>query len=89
MARKEYVSLFEKLAAEGGDTVSKPSSKDPPMPLTQEEKRRLDVLEEELPLQTIIMFRSMARNEVRRRRRCCLMLSFLSPSLLSLLLLEL
>ncbi|CAN0420686.1 unnamed protein product, partial [Scytosiphon promiscuus] len=64
MARKEYVSLFEKLAAKGGDTVSKPSKGR--LPLTVEEERRLDDLEEELPLQAIVMFRSMARKEVRR-----------------------
>ncbi|CAN0360255.1 unnamed protein product, partial [Hapterophycus canaliculatus] len=66
MARKEYMSLFGKLAAVGRDTVSKSSSKDRLLPLTVEENRRLDDLEEELPLQAIVMFRSMARNEVRR-----------------------
>lgn len=61
MARKGYVFLFEKVIA-AADTHS--SSKGPLSPLTAAEQRRLDELEEELPLQTIVMFRTMARKEV-------------------------
>lgn len=62
MARKEYVSLFEKVAAAG----TSPSKKKRPSPLTVQEQHRLDELEQELPLQAILMFRTMARKEVRR-----------------------
>lgn len=41
------------------------STKKPLPPLTEQEQRRLDELDEELPLQTIVMFRTMARREVR------------------------
>lgn len=65
MARKECVFLYKKVAADAKD----PSLKEPmpPLtgPLTGQEQRRLDELEEELPLQTIVMFRTMARREVR------------------------
>lgn len=63
MARKEYVSLYEKVAA-AGDSVNN-SSKKSLSPLAVPEQRRLDELEEELPLQAIVMFRTMARKEVR------------------------
>lgn len=60
MARREYVSLFEKMAAAGNSA----SSKKRPSMLTAQEQRRLDELEEELPLQAILMFRTMARKKV-------------------------
>ena len=63
MARRGYVSLFEKVAAAGTSA----SSKKLPSPLTAQEQRKLDELEEELPLQAILMFRTMARRKVRRR----------------------
>lgn len=62
MARKGYVFLFEKVIA-AADTSA--SSRGGLSPLTPAEQRRLDELEEDLPLQTIIMFRTMARKEVR------------------------
>lgn len=61
MARKGYVFLFEKVIASADANIS---SKKPVSPLTPAEQRRLDELEEDLPLQTIIMFRTMARKEV-------------------------
>lgn len=65
MARKDYVFLYEKAAAGAKEAFSKQ-----PMPtLTGEEQRRLDGLEEDLPLQTIVMFRTMARREVRSWNR--------------------
>lgn len=60
-ARKEYVFLYEKVAADAKDAFSRKSTP----PLTGQEQRRLDELEEDLPLQTIVMFRTMARREVR------------------------
>ncbi|CAM9605272.1 unnamed protein product, partial [Scytosiphon promiscuus] len=72
MARKVYVSLFERVAAATSTTenanVEKVSSDVRLSPLTIEEERRLDELEEELPLQTIVMFRTMARKELQRKR---------------------
>ena len=62
MARRGYVSLFEKVAAAGDSD----SSKKCPSKLTAHEQHKLDELEEELPLQAILMFRAMARKEVRR-----------------------
>lgn len=52
--------LYEKVAADTKET----SSKNPVPALTGQEQRRLDELEEDLPLQTIVMFRTMARREV-------------------------
>lgn len=63
MARKEYVSVYSKVAADADR--SKNSSKKGWSPLTAQEQRRLDELEEELPLQAVVMFRAMARKEVR------------------------
>lgn len=63
MARRGYVSLFEKVAAAGNS----PFSKRRPSPLTVQEQHRLDELEQDLPLQAILMFRAMARKEVRWR----------------------
>ncbi|CAN0222977.1 unnamed protein product [Ectocarpus fasciculatus] len=78
MSRKEYVFLFEKLAAAAAgagaeDAHANASTKvgsSPSLspPLTPREHRRLDELEEELPLQTILMFRTMARKEIKRKR---------------------
>lgn len=71
MARKGYVSLFEKAAAvaSAGEKMNANVSPEGRLsPLTMEEERRLDQLEEELPMQTILMFRTMARKEV---RLCC------------------
>ena len=53
--------LYEKVAADAKDAFSRKSTP----PLTGQEQRRLDELEEDLPLQTIVMFRTMARREVR------------------------
>lgn len=70
MSRKEYVFLFEKLAAAGAGaedayaSTKVGSSQGLSPPLTPREQRRLCELEEELPLQTILMFRTMARKEV-------------------------
>lgn len=66
MSRKEYLPLFEKLTA-ATKKHGKSSSKRHLSPLTGQEQRRLDELEEELPLQAIVMFRTMARKEVRPR----------------------
>ncbi|CAN0536822.1 unnamed protein product, partial [Ectocarpus sp. 8 AP-2014] len=63
MSRKEYLPLFEKLTA-ATNKHGKSSSKRHLSPLTEQEQRRLDELEEELPLQAIVMFRTMARKEV-------------------------
>lgn len=60
-ARKEYVFLYEKVVADAKEVSSVTS-----IPrLTGLQQRRLDELEEDLPLQTIVMFRTMARREVR------------------------
>lgn len=56
--------MYEKVAAAD---AKKSSSKKRLSPLTGPEQRRLDELEEELPLQAIVMFRAMARKEVRSR----------------------
>eukprot|EP00903_Cladosiphon_okamuranus_P017946 g16513.t1 len=66
MARKEYVSVYSKVTADA-DKWNK-SSKNRLSPLTAQEQRRLDELEEELPLQAVIMFRAMARKELQRKR---------------------
>lgn len=59
--------LYEKVAAD-----AKEASLNKPTPtLTGHEQRRLDELEEDLPLQTIVMFRTMARREVRSWHRFC------------------
>lgn len=63
MARKEYVSMYSKVAADA--EKSKNSSKKRLSPLTAQEQRRFDELEEELPLQAMVMFRTMAKKEVR------------------------
>ncbi|CAM9617791.1 unnamed protein product, partial [Ectocarpus fasciculatus] len=67
MSRKEYLPLFEKLTA-ATNKHGKSSSKRHLSPLTAQEQRRLDELEEELPLQAIVMFRTMARKELKRKR---------------------
>lgn len=68
-ARTKYVPLFERIAA----TSSPESDKRPPAsfesmgllkPLSKEEQSRLDALEEDLPAESILMFRTMARNNV-------------------------
>ncbi|CAN0211257.1 unnamed protein product, partial [Ectocarpus sp. 12 AP-2014] len=63
----EYLRLFEKLTA-ATKKHGKSSSKRDLSPLTEQEERRLDELEEELPLQAIVMFRTMARKELKRKR---------------------
>ncbi|CAM9455743.1 unnamed protein product [Ectocarpus sp. 4 AP-2014] len=74
MSRKEYVFLFEKLSAAGAGaedayaSTKVGSSQGLSPPLTPREERRLCELEEELPLQTILMFRTMARKEIKRKR---------------------
>ena len=57
--------MYSKVAADA--EKSKNSSKKRLSPLTGSEQRRFDELEEELPLQAMVMFRAMARKEVRSR----------------------
>lgn len=64
MARKEYVAMYSKVA-EDDEKSSKNSSRKRLSPLTVQEQRRFDELEEELPLQAMVMFRTMAKKEVR------------------------
>eukprot|EP00752_Nemacystus_decipiens_P006311 g5691.t1 len=66
MVRKEYVSMYSKVAADA--EKFKNSSKKRLSPLTAQEHRRFDELEETLPLQAMIMFRTMARKELQRKR---------------------
>lgn len=78
MSKKEYVFLFEKLAAAGAGaedahanaSMKVGSSRSLSHPLTPREQHRLDELEEELPLQTILMFRTIARKKVGCCRSC-------------------
>lgn len=57
------MSLFSKIAADGASvTASKRGLSR--SALSEEEHERFDKLEEDLPLQTIVMFRTMARQEV-------------------------
>lgn len=63
--------LYEKVAADAKDASSK---KAVPV-LAGPQQRRLDELEEDLPLQTIVMFRAMARREV-RSRHCLVLFAF-------------
>ena len=65
VARKEYVSMYSKVTADA--EKFKNSSKKRLSLLTVPEQRRFDELEEELPLQAMVMFRAMARKEVRSR----------------------
>ena len=53
--------LFDKLEAAG---AIGPASRKRITPLDPEERRRFDELEEELPVQSILMFRGMVREKV-------------------------
>ena len=55
--------MYSKVAADA--EKSKNSSKKRLSPLTAQEQCRFDELEEELPLQAMVMFRTMAKKEVR------------------------
>lgn len=68
-ARKEYVALFKKLVE--ADAVSSSASKRRVSALTNKERERFDVLEEDLPLQAILTFRGLARQEVGGAERSC------------------
>lgn len=57
--------LFEKVAAAGKQDACSSEKQANGSPLTAHEQRSLDELEEDLPLQTIVMFRTLARREVR------------------------
>lgn len=70
-SRKEYSTLYEKLE-EAGATSATPPSKRNKSPLNEDEQRRLDVLEEELPLHSILMFRTMTRHKVQEASHCAL-----------------
>ncbi|CAM9428246.1 unnamed protein product, partial [Sphacelaria rigidula] len=71
-ARKKYVSLFERVAAASWESEhsSPPSFEAIGLlrPLEDEERSELDAMEESLPAEAILMFRTMARRNLKRLR---------------------